>query len=261
MLSIVHKGIAIPLYWDLLDKRGNSNTKERTDLLKKFINNFGADNIEYILADREFIGEQWFKWLTDKKRNIKFCIRIRKNTKVTDSKGNSVQIHRLLNHVKQSVFQLNHLVKVHGCYVRIFATRNTDGELMIVATNDIKQLNTIELYKKRWQIEVLFSCFKGRGFNLEETHLTDQNKIKKLLAVMSLAFCWCYRMGIEENEVKPIKRKNNGRLSKSLFRSGLDYFHKALKRIRFGRLEFLTYLLSYVDTRLKPLLFYEIKSG
>ncbi len=253
MLSIVHKGIAIPLYWDLLDKKGNSNTKERTDLLKKFINNFGADKIEYVLADREFIGEQWFQWMTNKERNIKFCIRIRKNTKVIDSKGNSVQIHTLLDDVKQEVFQLPYLVKVHGCYVRIFATRNANGELMIVATNDLKQLNTIELYKKRWQIEVLFSCFKGRGFNLEETHLTDQNKIKKLLAVISLAFCWCYKMGIKENNVKPIKRKKHGRLSKSLLRLGLDYFHKALNKIRFNRLEYLTYLLSYIDVKLKPM--------
>ncbi len=50
MLSIVYKGIAIPLYWDLLDKRGNSNTDERISLLEKFINNFGVDKIEYYFA-------------------------------------------------------------------------------------------------------------------------------------------------------------------------------------------------------------------
>ncbi|MBS9779072.1 MAG: hypothetical protein KGV51_00455 [Moraxellaceae bacterium] len=52
------------------------------------------------MADREFIGEDWFKWLADKKRNIKFCIRIRKNTKVIDNKENNVQIHTLLDDVK-----------------------------------------------------------------------------------------------------------------------------------------------------------------
>ncbi|MBK9040676.1 MAG: transposase [Bdellovibrionales bacterium] len=34
--------------------------------------------------------------------------------------------------------------------------------------------------KERWQIETLFSCLKSRGFNLEETHVTDLERIKKL---------------------------------------------------------------------------------
>ena len=41
MLAVVHQGIAIPLYWTMLDKRGNSSTLERTELIEKFIHNFG----------------------------------------------------------------------------------------------------------------------------------------------------------------------------------------------------------------------------
>lgn len=33
MLAIVYKGTAIPVYWILLDKRGNSNTRERIALM------------------------------------------------------------------------------------------------------------------------------------------------------------------------------------------------------------------------------------
>ncbi len=50
MLSIVYKGIAIPIFWELLDKRGNSNTSERKKLLNKFINCFGVDKSEYYFA-------------------------------------------------------------------------------------------------------------------------------------------------------------------------------------------------------------------
>src|SRR3989338_5433849 len=76
-LAIVFKGTAIPVYWELLDKKGNSDTSERMALIQKFINRFGKDCIAGILADREFIGEDWFKWLLDKK--IPFYIRIRNN--------------------------------------------------------------------------------------------------------------------------------------------------------------------------------------
>ena len=56
MLAIVHKGIAIPIFWILLNKRGNSDTTERIALIKRFIRIFGQDKIESLVADREFIG-------------------------------------------------------------------------------------------------------------------------------------------------------------------------------------------------------------
>jgi len=63
VLAVVYKGIAIPIYWLLLNKRGNSNTRERIALLKRFIKHFGKTRIIRLLADREFIGKDWFAWL------------------------------------------------------------------------------------------------------------------------------------------------------------------------------------------------------
>ncbi|MBK8537866.1 MAG: hypothetical protein IPL59_23805 [Candidatus Competibacteraceae bacterium] len=63
----------------LLDKRGNSNTQERIDILADFIKQFGKNSILRVLADREFIGEKWFKYL--KNNGINFNIRIKKMLK------------------------------------------------------------------------------------------------------------------------------------------------------------------------------------
>jgi hypothetical protein len=41
MLAIVYRGIAIPILWTLLNKRGNSDTKERIALIQRFIAIFG----------------------------------------------------------------------------------------------------------------------------------------------------------------------------------------------------------------------------
>ena len=43
MLGVVYKGIAIPLYWQMLDKRGNTNHLERCELIERFIKQFGKD--------------------------------------------------------------------------------------------------------------------------------------------------------------------------------------------------------------------------
>jgi len=55
MLSITYKGIAIPLFWKLLEKKGNSNTTERIAIMDRFITQFGKENIAGLLADREFL--------------------------------------------------------------------------------------------------------------------------------------------------------------------------------------------------------------
>ncbi|MEK9515527.1 IS4 family transposase, partial [Limnospira fusiformis PMC 851.14] len=36
MLAVVHEGIAFPLLWTMLDKKGNSNSGERMDLFDRF---------------------------------------------------------------------------------------------------------------------------------------------------------------------------------------------------------------------------------
>ena len=76
MLAIVYRGIAIPIVWTLLNKRGNSDTKERIALIQRFISIFGKDCIVNVFADREFIGEKWFTWLIE--NDIHFCIRVKK---------------------------------------------------------------------------------------------------------------------------------------------------------------------------------------
>lgn len=50
-LGIVYEGVAFPLLWWMLDKKGNSNTEERVDLLSEFIALFGEHKIAYLSAD------------------------------------------------------------------------------------------------------------------------------------------------------------------------------------------------------------------
>jgi hypothetical protein len=37
MVGAVYKGIAIPIVWEILDKRGNSNTAERINIINRII--------------------------------------------------------------------------------------------------------------------------------------------------------------------------------------------------------------------------------
>lgn len=76
----------------------------------------------------------------------------------------------------------------------ISALQLENGELLLVVSPQFNA-NAIQDYALRWEIETLFSCLKGRGFNLENTRLTDPRRVKKLIAVLAISFCWCYLTG------------------------------------------------------------------
>ncbi len=245
MLALVYKGIAIPVYWVLLNKKGNSSTRERIALVKRFIDQFGKQKIKGFLADREFVGKKWFNWL--KKEEIGFVIRIKKNSLVSNSSGELVHAQKLFRFLKAGdAMNLKGERDVSGVKLYLSGLRLADGELLIVAT-DKSYPNAIEIYGLRWQIETFFSCLKGRGFNFEDTHVTDRARIKRLLAVAIIAFCWAHRVGEWQHEnVKPIKVKKHKRLAKSLFRAGLDKINEALFGLLFEGNEAIKRLFSFL---------------
>ena len=231
-LAVVFKGIAIPVYWELLDnKGGNSNTKQRIYIVQKFIDRFGKDCIAGLLADREFIGNDWFQWL--KKNRISFVIRIKNNLLTTNSRGKTVPVKDLFRGMKpteERILYNNRLIMGQSVYIS--GLKLPSGEVLIVAT-DIISAFAIKTYALRWEIETLFSCLKGRGFNFEDTHVINQERIKKLLVLLAIAFCWAHKTGEWRHEQKAIKIKTHGRPEVSIFRYGLDYINDILTNLFF----------------------------
>ena len=75
----------------------------------------------------------------------------------------------------------------------------------------------VATYKKRWEIETAFRAMKSSGFNIEDTHLRDRERIARLFAMVCMALVWAYLVGEHKDiYVKPIKILKHGRRAKSL---------------------------------------------
>jgi hypothetical protein len=239
VLAVVYRGAAIPVYWLPLNKRGNSNSRERIALMQRFIGQFGKGRVKGLLADREFIGDQWMGWLTE--QQIPFFIRIRNNSISTNSQGQKTRVDQLFYTLKPGEIKcLPQLRPLGQCKVNLNALRLADGVLLIVASNRPTQ-DAITIYGLRWEIETLFGCLKGRGFKLEETRVVGYRRIKKLLVLPVIAFCWAHKVGDWKHDcVLPIKVKTHQRKAQSIFRYGLDciraelfnVFSRSLKQLR-----------------------------
>lgn len=227
VLAVVYRGAAIPVYWLPLNKRGNSNSRERRALLQRFIAQFGKGRIKGLLADREFIGDPWMGWLLQER--IPFFIRIRNNSISANRRGQKIRVDRLFAGLKPGeIGQLPQPRRLGQCRVYLSALRLADGELLVVASGDFVE-GTIKIYGLRWEIETLFGCLKGRGFKLEETRVVGYLRIKKLLVLPVIAFCWAHKVGDWKHaSILPIKVKTHQRKAQSIFRYGLDCIRSEL---------------------------------
>lgn len=216
ILGIAHQGMALPILWTVLDKAGNSDTAERIALLRRFLDLFGAASVKALLADREFVGEDWVEWL--QAEGIPFYLRVKRNTLIPNAWNKRLRADVLFQNLRPGQARyLEGRRPVWGCFVHLSALRLDDGELLLIASSGAPQADAFTAYAQRWEIETLFGALKSRGFNLEATHLTQPDRLSKLLALLALAFAWTYRAGetLATHTPIPQKKRSAGRSNRS----------------------------------------------
>ena len=219
MLSVNYQGVSIPLFWTVTDEKGCSDNAERQAILQQFIDEFGAQSIRFVTADREFCSKDRLEFLIAKK--ISYRLQIKANYQITNARGQLIRASRLCRTLK-----IGERLELHAprrlWEQTVFAAvcRKADGDNVLVISPEQSGKILLE-YGERWKIETLFGILKTRGFRLEDTHLTEIERISKLLSLLTIAVSWAMLAGELEVQAQPLKTKKHGKLEKSLFR--LDF--------------------------------------
>jgi hypothetical protein len=226
---VCYEGVGIPICFEFLDKKGNSNQAERIDLLSQFVEWFGLKRIGLLLADREFIGEDWLAYLEG--QGVAYCIRVRNNTLV--QMGDVVySANDLLELYAQKTFEQVEVMKqkVNLSLKRLKVEAGEKPDHLVLITN-VAVRQALSKYRKRWTIEVFFQSLKKRGFDLEVSHLDQAYRMKKLFALCCIAFVICLQVGIHQHRnVKAIPTYSHGYKQNSFFRVGKDCLERAIRR-------------------------------
>jgi hypothetical protein len=189
MISMVYKHRAIPIYFSLVPKKGNSNLQQQKQVLEPAIKLLKEYKIT-VLGDREFCGIELAQWLSEEQQ-VYLSLRLKKNEYVELEDQIWFQLSDLgLTPGMSLYYQGVKVTKTKGFGGFNLAAkwkRNYQGraskETWFIVTNLNSLSTATNAYAKRMGIEEMFRDFKGGGYNLEITRVNDRRLISLVLLI------------------------------------------------------------------------------
>ena len=164
------------------------------------------------------MGKAWLAWLSQAK--LPFQIRVKESFQVT-YRGRQGALRGWFRHaMPERPLCFKRPCQMWGGAYYLSGCRLPTGAYLILVSPTYEPA-ALTNYAVRW-LETLFAALKTRGFNLEDTHVTKEERLQKLFALLALAFAWCHQVGLWLQAQQPQKKKQHGRLPRSHFRRGLD---------------------------------------
>lgn len=253
VLSILYQGVSIPIMWVNLSKKGHSNFDERKRLLQMAALLYELKGM-ILLADREYIGREWFTYLT--KAGIDWVIRLPiEDYKHEISQGKKAYSFLIKQARKGKT--VSQQVVIAGNPYQFVAFQNPQAreskeELVLLLTSlqvNKKRVGTI--YRLRWGIECMFKHLKSNGFHLEDLSMMQEKKIRLMMVLVVAAYIVCVCEGIKK--LKSIRRRTSAARMQtsyeSIFRKGYTQLNHPMQRIAL----FLGFLLSVLGKPIRIL--------
>jgi hypothetical protein len=218
VIGCLYKGIFIPLVFKDLGHKGNSNFTERKALLNQFLRYWKLTELAlpkiFLAGDREFIGAEWWAYLT--RKSIQFSFRIKEgqafniwlNNTISDDRYKVNMLRLALNKPNLTHQEIVILGKyIFDLFICKNVTPNATEKYVYIVTNFKIPTDAPAFYRKRWAIEVCFKHLKSNGFDLESTGLQGEHKIELLFALISFIYTLCIIRGVivEAEEIPKAK--------------------------------------------------------
>jgi Transposase DDE domain len=224
-------GVGVPIWVESVAQNGGCcDVDDKLYVIMKSIEMLGRERIKCVIGDSEFIGEEWILYLWEQK--IRFFFDIRSN-QYFEYKGKSYTVRDWMRgRYKSELKEITIFGKTLNIGIkRQKMTKNMKKKpFLAVVTNCTTTSGILGIYKNRWSIEVFFQSLKGRGFDMESTHLDNPIEMRRMFMLLCMAFILCLRVGLEVNKVSPIPVKNHGYKANSFFRTGRNFISCIFKQ-------------------------------
>ena len=192
IVSLVWRKRGIPIYWQRLERLGNSNLKAQKHVLQKALSALKGYEV-VVLGDREFCSVDLAKWLQT--QAAYFCLRQKKSTHIQPDGDAWVALSELgllpggqcfFNQITVTESKGFGPVQVVGKWKRSYDGFAPD-EPWFLLTNLSSLDAAIGAYQKRFSIEEMFRDLKLGGYCLEQTQV-DGRRFMTMVLLIAIAY-------------------------------------------------------------------------
>lgn len=228
MVSVIYKKRAIPIAWLVVQgKKGHLPEEKHIALLNEVKGIIPANSDVILLGDGEFDGNNF--QATMDQADWEYVCRTAKNRLICDD-GDCFALDdiQLQPGACIDMPDVGFTQDNYGPVLVIAWWRRNCKEPIYLVTNMDCVQEACYWYEKRFRIETFFSDQKSRGFNIHKSHLSEPERLSRMLIAACLAYIWVIYLGVvavRDQWVAVIHRPD--RCDLSLFQLGLrllDHF-------------------------------------
>jgi hypothetical protein len=224
MIHVVYKGRALPLAWRVRQApKGHFPEDLHIALVELVRELIPAGTKVVFLGDGEFDGIKLQETMHE--AGWEYACRTspgntatwRDETFHVDELGACLKPGRLIELKEVAMTR-----EAYGPVMLLCCWAKGHAEPLYLVSNMSSAEEAIDYYQKRFRIETFFSDQKSRGFNIHKSHVTDPQRLSRLLIASCLAYIWLVYLGSlcqKERWQSIIHRRK--RCDVSLFQLGL----------------------------------------
>lgn len=199
MVSAVYQKRALPIFWVLLEKNGNSNLGEQQKVLRPVIRLLKKYKL-VVVGDREFHSIELASWLQE--QNVSFVLRQKRDTTFREKRRSFQPLSSITIHpgIRQFYTDINLTQKAGfgrfnlAMYWKRKYRGKPEDEAWYLFTNLADLKTTIKIYSQRFGIEAMFRDCKTGGDNLESSK-ANPNRLIRLILLIALAMTSAWLQG------------------------------------------------------------------
>ena len=237
MIHVVYKGRALPVAWLVrAGKKGHFPEDWHIALVKQVHELLPAGAHVVLLGDGEFDG-------TDLQHTLEeagWSYVCRTGCHLTASwEGETFRLDTLGVWSKPGTLielkEVRFTEAAYGPIMLICCWAKGYQEPLYLVSNMASADEACHMYSKRFRIETFFSDQKSRGFHLHKSHLSEPQRLSRLLMAACLAYIWVVYLGalcMQDGWVNIIHRGDRWTQRFPLRLRFLDYWRMSVSRFR-----------------------------
>jgi hypothetical protein len=229
MVSVVYRKRALPLVWSVKPvKKGHASDEEHLTLLERVTALLPPNRTVVFLGDGEFDGVPVQAALSS--WGWQYVLRTARN-RLLEEEGELFSFHQIAPLPGEAAWveEVRFTRERFGPVLAVAVWPEGKKEVVYLVSNLETAGEACFWYRKRFRIETFFSDQKSRGFHLHQSHLSDPERLARLMIGTCLAYLWVVFLGVTaQKEGWQGKLHRKTRCDWSLFRLGLALLDELL---------------------------------